>query len=165
MMAAPSLTERAPDTDLCCRVVAEARLWLGTPFHHGASCHGAGCDCLGLIRGVWRAVAGREPEPVPAYAPDWGSGDASEMLLAAFRRHFRAVAPDQVQVGNVLVFRLRRRSVASHCGILIAERRLVHAMERTGVVETVLGPWWARRIVSAFAFPEPEYPLTWPHFC
>jgi len=37
-------------------VVAEARQWLGTPYHHGASVKGAGCDCIGLIIGVARCL-------------------------------------------------------------------------------------------------------------
>lgn len=32
--------------------VAEARAWLGTPFHHQASVKCVGCDCIGLIKGV-----------------------------------------------------------------------------------------------------------------
>ena len=51
-------------------IVAEARAWIGTPYRHQGSLKGIGCDCLGLVRGVWRAVAGAEPEAVPAYAPD-----------------------------------------------------------------------------------------------
>ena len=52
------------------RIVAEARAWIGTPYRHQASLQGVGCDCLGLVRGVWRALNGAEPEPTPAYAPD-----------------------------------------------------------------------------------------------
>ncbi|MFD0934795.1 peptidase P60, partial [Methylobacterium trifolii] len=37
-------------------VVAQARLWLGTPYRHQASLAGVGCDCLGLLRGVWRGL-------------------------------------------------------------------------------------------------------------
>jgi NlpC/P60 family putative phage cell wall peptidase len=33
-------------------IVAQARTWLGTPFHHQARLKGKGCDCLGLIVGV-----------------------------------------------------------------------------------------------------------------
>ena len=36
-----------------------ARLRIGTPYRHQASLKGVGCDCLGLVRGVWRAVHGR----------------------------------------------------------------------------------------------------------
>lgn len=37
-------------------IVAETRDWIGTPYRHQASLKGVGCDCLGLVRGVWRAV-------------------------------------------------------------------------------------------------------------
>ncbi|MFL5163197.1 MAG: peptidase P60, partial [Microvirga sp.] len=43
-------------------ILAEARSWIGTPYRHQASLKGIGCDCLGLLRGVWRGVMGREPE-------------------------------------------------------------------------------------------------------
>lgn len=33
-------------------IVAQARTWLRTPFHHQARLKGKGCDCLGLIIGV-----------------------------------------------------------------------------------------------------------------
>ena len=34
-------------------IVRCARGWLGTPYHHQASMKSVGCDCLGLIRGLW----------------------------------------------------------------------------------------------------------------
>ena len=40
------------------RIIAEARAWIGTPYRHQARCKGVGCDCLGLVRGVWRALHG-----------------------------------------------------------------------------------------------------------
>ena len=52
-------------------IVAEATSWLGTPYRHQASLKGVGCDCLGLLRGVWRAFFDGEPETMPAYTPDW----------------------------------------------------------------------------------------------
>ena len=48
-------------------IVAAARSFIGTPYHHQASCKKAGCDCLGLIRGVWRDVYGPEPEAPGQY--------------------------------------------------------------------------------------------------
>jgi NlpC/P60 family putative phage cell wall peptidase len=44
------------------RVLALAGGWIGTPYRHQASLKGVGCDCLGLIRGIWRGVYGHEPE-------------------------------------------------------------------------------------------------------
>ena len=53
------------------RAIAVAQAWIGTPYRHQAAVRGAGCDCLGLLRGVWRELYGREPEVPPPYSPDW----------------------------------------------------------------------------------------------
>ena len=37
-------------------IVATARSWIGTPFHHQARVKGKGCDCFGLIIGVAREL-------------------------------------------------------------------------------------------------------------
>ena len=66
------MTRVPPIADL---VVAEARSWIGTPYQHQASLKGVGCDCLGLVRGVWRALYGEEPEHVPAYSRDWAEAE------------------------------------------------------------------------------------------
>ena len=67
------------------RIVAIARGWLGTPYHHGASLKGAGTDCLGLVRGIWRELHGGEPEPVEPYSGDWAEATGREAMLAAAR--------------------------------------------------------------------------------
>ena len=38
------------------RVLEAATGWIGTPYRHQASQKGVGCDCLGLVRGVWREL-------------------------------------------------------------------------------------------------------------
>ncbi|MCB1342081.1 MAG: peptidase [Pseudooceanicola sp.] len=135
-------------------IVALARGWIGTPYRHQASCAGAGCDCLGLVRGVWRDLYGAEPEIPPAYAPDWNEARREEALWAAALRHLRPV-PGLVP-GRVLLFRMRETSVAKHLGILTvagAAPRFVHAYSRVGVVESPLSAPWARRVVAVFEFP------------
>ena len=52
-------------------IVTAARLWIGTPYRHQAATRGAGCDCLGLLRGVWRHLYGDEPLAVPPYRANW----------------------------------------------------------------------------------------------
>jgi NlpC/P60 family putative phage cell wall peptidase len=136
------------------RIVAAARGWLGTPYHHQASLRGVGSDCLGLIRGLWREIYGEEPEAMPAYTTDWGSATGSETLLAAASRHLIKLEDvSEAMPGDVLVFRMRDQGVAKHAGILTGHSRLVHAQEGLGVVEISLGVWWRRRAVAAFAFP------------
>jgi len=135
-------------------IVAEARRWRGTPYVHQASCRGAGADCLGLLRGVWRAVRGAEPEAVPGYTADWSETDGVERLLAAAARHLVPVAV--ARPGDVLVFRMRARGVAKHVGILTeaAPPAFIHAYDRAGVVEVPLSAAWARRVAAVFRFPE-----------
>ena len=74
------------------RVLALAEGWIGTPYRHQASLKDVGCDCLGLIRGIWRDLYGHEPELPPPYAPDWAERGGEDRLMAAAKRHFPAVA-------------------------------------------------------------------------
>lgn len=145
----------ASSTDPRERIVAVARSWIGTPYHNQASRKGVGCDCLGLVRGVWRAVIGPEPEPLPPYSRDWGEVSGEETLIALGRRHFVEIDPAEAGPGDVLVFRMRAGRIAKHCGLLVAPGRFVHAQERVPVSEVGLGPWWRRRIVAAFRFSVP----------
>lgn len=138
-------------------VVAAARGWIGTPYRHQASCRGAGADCLGLIRGVWRELRGAEPEPVPAYSFDWAEAGRAEPLWRAAHRHFAAMDARDEAPGDLLLFRMRDGAVAKHLGIQAKtgpERTFIHAYSGHAVVESPLSAPWRRRIVARFAFPQ-----------
>lgn len=137
------------------RVVAEARLWIGTPYVHQASVRGAGTDCLGLLRGVWRAIHGEEPFAVPPYTRDWSEAGGREDLLAAGHR-WLVPAGEAMAEGDVLLFRMRAGAVAKHLGIVSAvgaEAAFIHAYSGHGVVESPLSDPWLRRVAARFAFP------------
>jgi NlpC/P60 family putative phage cell wall peptidase len=135
-------------------VLAEARKWLGTPYRHQSSVRGVGCDCLGLIRGVWRSLYGSEPEAMTPYTSDWGETAGREEMLAAANRHFIPVT--HTLPGDLIVFRWRPRAVAKHAGIVSDDGRFIHSYEASGVVETILGPHWTKRIAGRFRFPPIE---------
>ena len=97
--------------------VAIARNWLGTPYRHQASVRGAGCDCLGLVRGIWRELHGTEPESVPAYSPDWSEPQGDEALWRAALRHLDPRPLDEPYPGDVVLFRMRAGAVAKHLGV------------------------------------------------
>lgn len=134
-------------------IIAAARAWLATPYHHQQSVRHVGTDCLGLVRGVWRDVYGYEPELPPPYAPDWADATGDETLHAAACRHLIEIAPAAAVPGDVLLFRYQRAFPAKHVGILIAPGRLLHACEGMAVSDIELSSWWRRRIAAAFAFP------------
>ncbi len=141
-------------TDHRQRIVAAARSWLGTPYVHQASCKGAGCDCLGLIRGVWREVIGKEPEVPPPYSPDWTASGGGEQLLAAAMRHLvRKPADAPIEPGDVLLFHYRAHLPPRHAAIATGPDTMIHAQENAGVVEVPLSGWWRRHLVALFAFP------------
>lgn len=131
-------------------IIAEARDWIGTPYHHQACLKAIGCDCLGLVRGIYRALYGPEPIRVPPYA-QYGAGEG-ERLIDALREHLRETATPQP--GDILVFRLRERHAARHCGVLIEPKKFVHAVSARNVCTAALSPWWETRIAAAFTFPD-----------
>jgi len=144
------------------RIVKAARSWLGTPYHDQASVKGVGCDCLGLIRGVWREVVGPEPMPVPPYSRDWGEAGPHEVLADAARAAMIEIDIAEARTGDVVLFRMRAGAIAKHAGILTSPaqgarpHRFIHAYERTGVIEEYLTEPWHRRIAFAFRVPVPD---------
>ncbi|KKB09044.1 NlpC/P60 family protein [Devosia chinhatensis] len=134
-------------------VVSAARLWLGTPYRHRASTLGAGCDCLGLLRGVWRMLYGSEPVAVPAYRADWRDPEHDGALERAAATFLRAETGPPT-AGQVVLFRLGGQARARHCGILLGPERFIHAQEHLGVVEANLTTGWAKRMSGRYRFPD-----------
>ena len=137
-------------------IVRAARRWIGTPYHHQAATCGAGCDCLGLVRGLWRELVGAEPFHVPAYTPDWSEPRGEELLLTGARDVMLERSLADAEPGDVVLFRMRAAGVAKHLGVLSQtgdEPKFIHAYQGHGVVESPLSTPWRSRIVGCFAFP------------
>lgn len=163
-------------------VLAVARTWIGTPYRHQGSMKGVGCDCLGLISGIWRELYGGEPEAVPPYAPDWAERAGEERLIGAAERHFLAVSSfEQSRPGDLVLFRFRPHLAAKHAGILACmaleggggamdvaggqfsaecarsqppPNAFIHAYEQSAVTLSALVPGWRRKIAGIYRFPE-----------
>ncbi|MEM8935281.1 MAG: NlpC/P60 family protein [Pseudomonadota bacterium] len=142
-------------------ITAAARDWIGTPYVHQASAKGAGCDCLGLVRGLWRELYGEEPETPPPYTPDWNerhwkNGHGGEPLLDAANRHLAPVSNGDIQSGDLLIFRVAKDGPAKHCGVALAPSRFVHAYAGRAVLESWMTRWWRARLAGVFTFPGVE---------
>jgi NlpC/P60 family putative phage cell wall peptidase len=133
-------------------IVAIARSWIGTPYVHQASLKGAGCDCLGLLRGVWREKTGEEAETPPPYSPDWELA-GNESLRDGMARHLTSIPLAAIAPGDVLLFRMAARAPAKHCAIL-AERdgrlTLIHARQNKRVSEETFTTFWRSKLAYAF---------------
>lgn len=146
------------------KVVSIATEWIGTPYHHQASLKGAGTDCLGLIRGIWRELYGNEPEMPPPYSQTWGDYDKRETMLEAAERNLEKVAmatdhryitnPRAIhwEPGAVLFLRRLPGTVAKHCAILSGDDSIIHAYSGVGVRETSVGIW-DKHVAGIFRFP------------
>ena len=136
------------------RIVAQARTWIGTPYRHQGSRKGVGCDCLGLVRGLWAEIMGHEAERPGPYAPDWAERGAADRLIIAARQHCGdPIAMSDARPGDILLFRWRDGVSAKHAGILSGHDHFIHAYEAVGVIESVLVPCWRRRIAAVHRFP------------
>jgi NlpC/P60 family putative phage cell wall peptidase len=142
------------------QIVCAAQDWIGTPYQHQASLIGVGCDCLGLVGGVWAQIYGAWPEAAPPYRSDWAELGTDEPLLSAARRHLVAMPlAAAVLPGDLLLFRMSPQAQIKHCALVTAARtpraeaRIIHAYWGHAVVESWLGPWWRRRLAARFAFP------------
>jgi NlpC/P60 family putative phage cell wall peptidase len=139
-------------------ILAAARRWIGTPYVHQASCKGAGCDCLGLLRGVWRDLYGQEPEAPPPYTPDWAERYRAETLRDAAARHLVPITVEEAGPGDVLLFAFGEHLPAKHCALLTTAikdpaPKILHAHENLPVAEVALFDGWRRRVRFAFQFP------------
>ena len=136
-------------------IVTAAQGWIGKPYRHQATTRGAGCDCLGLLRGVWREVQAPEPAQIPPYSMDWSEPDGDEALWRAALAYLIPVS--DLEPGDVVLFRMRDGCVAKHLGLVATvgpAPSFIHAYSGHGVVESAMTLAWARRIVARFRFPQ-----------
>lgn len=129
-------------------VVAEARRWLGTPFHHQGRCLGVGVDCAGVVLMTARALGycppdfdvagyGRQPDPAA--------------MRAALRAHLTPSSVADMKVGDVLWMSFL--TDPQHLAIL-TDQGILHAYERAGrCVEHGLDRVWRGRIREVFTWP------------
>lgn len=108
-------------------VVAEARRWIGTPYHHAADVRGAGVDCGMLIVRVFIDTGLCLPFDPRPYTPDWHLHRSEERYLGfVFDRCGEVEEP---KPGDITVFRYGR--CYSHGGIVTKTQPLtfVHAYQ------------------------------------
>lgn len=124
--------------------LAAARRWIGTPYRHGQAARGAGCDCLGLLRGVWAELYGPAPRPGP-YPQRFVDAAAYEARLRDACERYLARRKGPAQAGDVALIAMRRTRPATHLGILSGPETIVHAYSGHAVREDRLHPAWAVR--------------------
>jgi len=134
-------------------VIAEARTWIGTRWHHQGRMRGVGVDCAGLVIGVARSL-GLSEFDVANYSRIPSGGLLRELCAANMRLIARELAAD----GDVYLMRFEREP--QHLAIRSTWQdmpSIIHAYaDVRRVVEHVIDDEWLARIVGAFHIPGVE---------
>jgi len=113
-------------------VIAAAREWIGTPYHHAADVKGVGVDCGMLIVRAFidtGLCAAFDPRP---YEADWHLHRAEERYLGFVLK--RCIEIPRPNLGDIAVFRYGR--CYSHGGIVtrLAPFTIIHAFRSASCV-------------------------------
>ncbi|WP_310626368.1 hypothetical protein [Limnohabitans sp.] len=131
------------------QICAEARSWLGTPYHHMARIKGVGVDCLQILIAVYSAVGLMDAFDTGYYPNDWMLHRDEERYLAGVLEHAHPV--DTPSVGDMALYRFGR--TYSHSAILVDGGLSVHSYMGLGVVLTdPCAPPLVGRSVQHFSF-------------
>jgi NlpC/P60 family putative phage cell wall peptidase len=106
-------------------IVAAARSWVGTPYHHAADVKGVGVDCAMILVRVYCDLGLIEPFDPRPYTRDWMLHRDDERYLQFLLCRTQIVAAPGA--GDVIVFRVGR--CFAHGGIVTRTEPLtiVHA--------------------------------------
>lgn len=113
-------------------IIAEAKSWLKTPYHHRQRLKGVGVDCAMLLMGVFAGVGLIEEFEVEDYPRDWMLHRDEERFRAVVLRYADEIALADVQPGDVCLYRVGRSF--AHGAVIIDWPLIVHADSRLGRV-------------------------------
>lgn len=137
-------------------IVRVARGWIGTPYHHQAALKGVGCDCIGLLVGVWKELIGKLPVEPPVYSPQWHLHQKESQLIKVLKGDygFVEVTANYPPAGSVMCMGLER-GPAHHAGISTGNGTFIHSYSLSKkVVEVTFDPSWKRRLHAILEYPE-----------
>ncbi|MGH9541393.1 MAG: C40 family peptidase [Terriglobales bacterium] len=112
-------------------VVQIAESWIGAPFISQWPPTRKGCDCGGLLAGVYAEARLIEMPRLGVYdynAP-WAKGDT--LYLDLISEHCSEVHESRAEPGDLILFRMGRGW--GHGGIYVGSSRMIHADGRHGV--------------------------------
>lgn len=112
---------------------------LGVRYRYGGGTRESGFDCSGLIRWIYQDRADQLPR--------------SSLALSRFPAE--DVAREQLQIADLLFFRINRARTISHVGMYMGDGQFIHAPSSGGKVriESIASPYWAARLVKARRLP------------
>ena len=126
------------------KIVAVARTYVGTKFHHQGRLKGVGVDCVGLLVGVASEVG----ISTTADTTNYKRRNGYETLIPALTSVMDEVAVEAIQPGDVLVFTIQQEP--QHVAIYSENDMIIHAVDPMGVVEVTFDEMWRKWLHSAY---------------
>lgn len=113
------------------QIVAAAKKWLCTPYHHHGKVKGAGADCAMFPLAVFQecGLLPLDYQP-PQYSPQWHLHRSEELYLREIEK-FCVEISGPPQPGDFVVFRFGR--TFSHGAIVLDWPRIIHSYIPHGV--------------------------------
>lgn len=135
--------------------IADAYLWLGTPYLHQASVRGVGTDCLGLVGGVARDRGTAEGL---AWAADpnfkgYGRTPHARTLLEGTDKYLERIRLAEVTAGDILLMKFAVEP--QHFAFIsrMDPTYIIHASSsHRKVVEHRLDEVWRSRVIRAYRY-------------
>lgn len=143
-------------------IVAAARGWLGTRFHHQGrlkknAAHNGGVDCLGLLVGVAHELDLRQADDTPIAAldrTDYGHYPNPNHLREQLDNTLNPIPIPGISPGDILLLRIdtlpQHLAIASDLPLGLG---IIHAYAPArSVVEHLIDESWRQRIAAAYRF-------------
>jgi NlpC/P60 family putative phage cell wall peptidase len=129
-------------------IIAEARKWIGTPFHHQGRVKGAGVDCVGLCMMVGKALG---LVPFNFDYTGYRRTPYSRTLVEAMHESGAVFEVHEPREADILVFRIDQDP--QHVAFLTDQDTIIHAYAQVRkVCEARYDTFWRERYVTAFSF-------------
>ena len=123
--------------------VAEARSWIGTPYHHmgdgeqreGRQLKGVGIDCAQILIEVFSAIGVIKWFSTGKYGRDWMMHNGEERYLSFIRPYAEEYDWQKEPIGDGDIVAWRFGRSFSHGGIVTQWPRVVHAYAPFNMVD------------------------------
>jgi NlpC/P60 family putative phage cell wall peptidase len=137
------------------QTIAQARTWIGTPFHHQARLKNKGCDCLGLIVGVVEELDLKDKYGQPLACADeatYSREPDGSYLMKRLADLLHEVPAVDAKAGDLALFSMSGNPqhmafLSDYDGML----GMIHSYAQARrVVEHRLDKEWKQRLVKVF---------------
>jgi cell wall-associated NlpC family hydrolase len=143
-------------------LVAEARLWIGTPYVLGAKVKGAGCDCATFLGECLISSGLADSADVygglGVYHLDWCLHTKDQRYMLRLLRHAQkamegvACRSTKIEWGNLLLVRVGSSKLYNHGGIVLEWPTIAHAVAPcVEEADATRHPMWAHREIAVFS--------------